>query len=61
MELLIAILLYCGIIDPTVASTSQTSQLSAIAISNQALIQTVMSDPIAVQAVGDLTIDRRED
>ena len=61
MELLIAILMYLGMLSPDVATTASSSDLDLMVQSNRQVIEQVCSDPVVVQAAGDLIIDRRED
>jgi hypothetical protein len=63
MELLIAILVYFGIVSPDATSTMTQAEMDYLIMCNQTVIQQSMQDPSTIQAAstGQIIIDRRED
>ncbi len=62
MELLIAILVYFGIVAPDATATMSQAEKDYLIMSNQSVIQQSLQDPSTVQAAsGQIIIDRRED
>lgn len=63
MELLIAILVYFGVVSPDATATMSQAEKDYLIMSNQTVIQQTMKDPSTLEAVsgGGIIIDRRED
>lgn len=63
MELLIAILVYFGVVSPDATSTMSQADKEFLIMTNQPLIQQTMQDPAKMEAIsgGGIIIDRRED
>ena len=63
MELLIAILMYLGVVTPQATATMSDAEMNNLINSNQQLIEQSLSDPWLVEAAAssDFAIDRRED
>lgn len=63
MELLIAILVYFGIVSPEASVNMSQAEKDYLIMSNQQLIQQSLQDPSVVQgaSTSQIIIDRRED
>lgn len=63
MELLIAILVYFGIVTPDATATMSQVEKDYLLMQNQTLIQQTMQDPGTLEAAstGQIIIDRLED
>lgn len=63
MELLIAILVYFGIVSPDATSTMSAAEMDYLIQQNKTVIEQTMKDPSTLEAVagGGIIIDRRED
>ena len=63
MELLIAILMFFGIVSPDAATSMSDAEKQYLINCNQPLIQQAISDPAVVEAASssEFVIDRRED
>lgn len=63
MELLIAILVYFGIVSPDATSTMTQAEMDYLINSNKTVIEQSLQDPGTLEAAstGQIIIDRRED
>ena len=62
MEILIAILMYLGILSPEATTSMSSAELDYLIQSRQDAIHQVLTDESACQSAADAyTIDRRED
>ncbi|RPI66955.1 MAG: hypothetical protein EHM43_10355 [Ignavibacteriae bacterium] len=63
MELLIAILVYFGIVSPDATATMSQAERDYLLMQNQTLIQQTMKDPATIEAASTsgIIIDRLED
>jgi hypothetical protein len=62
MELLIAILVYFGIVSPDATSTMSQAEIDYLTSQNKTLIEQTLKDPGTVEAsTGQIIIDRLED
>ena len=63
MELLIAILMFFGIVSPDAATSMSDAEKQYLINCNQTLLEQTLQDPALVEAAGnsEFVIDRRED
>lgn len=63
MELLIAILVYFGVVSPDATASMSQAERDYLIMSNKALIEQSLQDPSTLEAAssGQIIIDRRED
>ncbi|MBI2794153.1 MAG: hypothetical protein HYX66_05825 [Ignavibacteria bacterium] len=61
MELFIAILIYFGMVTPNSTATLTNADQQFLVNSNQQLINTTLQDPVLMQVITPVAIDRLED